>query len=59
MALNSFSRFTITEYDSKIVFTEGEYSTDNLNFDSNHLEFMIGFDRMVPPEIGRFNFGMI
>lgn len=59
MSLNSFNRFTITEYDSKIEFTKGAYTTDDLNFESNRLELMIGFDRMVPPEIGRFNFGLL
>ena len=59
MAFNSFDKFKITGYESRITFEEGAYTTDDLNFESNKLDFMIGFDRLVPTEVGRFDFSIL
>ena len=50
----SINRFELKTYETRIDVTEASgYTTDNFNFKSAQFEYMIGFDRILPQEIGR------
>lgn len=59
IAMNMFEKFKIADYESEIKFTNGTYTADDLNFEATKFEFMIGFDRPLPTEVGHFDFNIV
>ena len=60
IAWHSFERFNILTYDTPLMLNEASgYSADNLNLQKAKFEFMVGFDRNLPPEIGRIELSLL
>ena len=59
IAWHSFEQFNVSTYDSKLDYHTGEYRAENMNFKSLSFDFMVGFDTLLPPEIGRFDFSLL
>ena len=59
IAMTMFEKFKIADYESEIKFTNGTYTADDLNFATTKFDFMIGFDRPLPAEVGHFDFNLV
>jgi len=59
-AWHSFDKFQISSYDKILDLKSGkQYSAYSLNFERQGFDFMIGFDAVLPPGIGHFEFSLL
>ena len=59
IAWHSFDKFKIQDFETKIDFTDGTYDANSLNFKALDFDMMIGFDKKLAPEVGKFDFNIL
>jgi len=59
LAWQSFEKFKMSSYLTKTNIISGEYSVQDLNFEAQEFDLLIGFDKIVPPELGHFDFNLL
>ena len=59
VAWQTLDKFKFEHFDEIIDFEKDEYTLDDLSFSALKFDIMVGFDRILPPEVGRFDFGLL